>query len=376
MAGITLDLKYKNIKLYRSKKILIGLAVIFSGSANSEVVIEHSGSVTAGTAYHSNIQFLPTNADSIQLYTVRPTYRIKALDGVNEWTGEVGVQFQRSSNKEISEDREDPFGTISWLRELERGTFGLTAQYVKQTTRLLQFTETGLVAQDGTAVTRSVTADWTTQLSDRFELISQAAYEKTNFANTDIFSANSVLFFSGELGYKMNEKFTPFVILDATDFKAFDRIKFQNFFVGGTYSTTPQFQIRAGAGLLHVSSSGQDEGVGFFEVSYEKQRSLFNLIVERTAFATDTSFVNISDNLIATYNYELSDRSAVGANVAFGQNLLNQETQSITSFYARELTPSWAMRLDASLANIKRGNSSSANNNSVGISFTYNSPKF
>jgi len=276
----------------------------------------------------------------------------------------------------VSRRREDPFATVGWKRQLEKGTVGIKTSYLKESTRDTQLAETGLVSEDGTSVTRDVVIDWTTALTEKFGLTTQAGYEDNTFSGSQALQAFDVRYIKGELDYKMSEKVTPFVRLAATDYRSVDRTEFQDLLAGATVTFSPKLKVKAGAGVTHISTTGENKEVGFLQAGYSLQRSKFQLGLAREVFPTATNLVELGDKLTAAYDYALSEKSRLGSELLVSQNDSGQENQEFIGFYERDFTQSWLMRLSLGVANIKSEDQASANNNSVGITFTYNSPKF
>ena len=371
-----MDLKYTKMKFQMPKKLAILVALFFANNAGAAIVLEHSATISLGTDYHSNIQYLEHDAESAYIYSLTPEYKVKALDGTNEWFGNIGVALQRSSNTTVSRNREDPFATIGWKRALEKGMFGLTASYLKESTRTAQFAETGLVVDDGTGVTRAIIADWTRNLTDKVNLTMQAGYEKNKFSGSNAFSDFDVRNINAELDYKLNERVTPFIRVAATDYRSIDRTKYQDLLGGASVTLTQQLKVKVGAGVTHISTVGEDEAVWLVEAVYANQKSVVELELTREVFPTATNLIELGDQLGLTYGYLLSDKSQLGFDLRLSQNDTGLETQDILGFYQHNFTASLLMRLSAAVGNIKSENQNSANNNTIGVTFTYNSPKF
>ncbi len=371
-----MNLKYKKMKFQLCRKLAAVGFLLFSANASAEIVVEHTGQIQAGTEYHSNIQYLERGAQSAYVYSLVPQYQIELLDGVNEWFGLIGVTLQRSSNTTVSRRREDPFANIGWKRDLENGgMLGIKAGYLQESTRTAQLFATGLVAEDGTSVTRDVVADWVTPLTERLDLKLQAAYEKTTFSEIIALVGFSVRNVNAELHYKLNEKVTPFIRVADTDYRAETKIEFQDVLAGAEVNLSPQLKIKAGAGITHFTTSGlDDEAVGFIEADYIRPRSSTRVALSREVFTTGDNTIDLGDRLSLAHQYSLSERSRLGANLDLGQNQSGQENQDLLGFYERDLTTSWMMRLYMGLSNIKDEDRSSANDNLVGFSFIYSSP--
>ena len=180
--------------------------LIVAGNVNAAIILEHSGTVELGTDYHTNLQFLNDKEEkSVYIYSIIPEYKIKALDEKNEWYGSVGVNLQRSSNQDISGNREDPFAKLGWLRRFESGTLDLVTEYSKESSRTTQFTQTGVLTQDGSTTAKSFGATWTYAITPKLDMVSTAEYIKNTFSGVSELSDYHTTDYGVELKYAMSD---------------------------------------------------------------------------------------------------------------------------------------------------------------------------
>jgi hypothetical protein len=168
--------------------------------------------------YDSNIQMQENNEESINFYNTTPTLRVTGNDGVNSLSFNGSVLFQRSSDEDISEDRKDPSLGLGWTRGFERGEFTLSTNYNKSSTRVSERRVTGLIFNDGSAITRSYDASLRYLITEKFSLSTGLNYQETTFsgANLDDFNSKN---FNSRLNYLYNEKLTPFVQFSISRFE-------------------------------------------------------------------------------------------------------------------------------------------------------------
>jgi hypothetical protein len=374
--------KSSKLSLQRATKFVLASAVIFSNNAGAAIVLEHSGTVKIGTDYHSNIQFLnDKQAESVYIYSIVPEYKISVLDDKNKWYGSVGVSLERSSNKTISDDREDPFGKIGWQRELESGKLGLVADYSKQSSRTSQFTETGVLAADGSTVAKSIEAEWLYSISPKLDLTTTAGYNESTFSGVSELSDYNTKEVGVELMYILNERVKPYASILATDYKAngvldSNRIRYQTYRFGTDVTLNPNFGFNASAGMVQFNSSSQDEWIAGLSTTYTGNRYALTGTLERTVYPTGLSRIDVGDRLKADYSYSLSEKSAFGVGLGLTQNNSDLKTQDFTGFYDRDLTRSWLMHVAVGARYSKSPGQESVDDTSVGIFFTYTSPKF
>ena len=324
------------------------------------------------------------NASSVWIYSAVPGYRITALDGKNTWYAGVALRVERSTNLDISDNREDPSGQIGWTRELEKGSAGVSASYIRTSTRNKQFRETGLLFEDGTDTTRAISANWKHLFSEQLDLALDGGYEKTTFGLTqgggdsNVFTDSSTRFLNSTLTYKLSDTYRPYISLGINDFRALKQIKYQNYLAGVIVEATPKFTYDLSVGNTHFSSTGENEWVGGAKANYLGGRYTIDGGLYRSVIATDVGNTELIDLLNLNYSYDLSEKSrwGLGLNLSQVKSDNPNKTQQISAFYARDLSRSWLMNLYLEMRNIKNQGEDSVHGNSAGITFTYNTPKF
>lgn len=363
--------------------VTLGLFALV-GSVNAELVIDHGPSFTAGTEYHSNLRLAAADKESTYIFTLVPSYNVVAEDGKNQWSGVVGLYAERSSNSNVSGNREDPFAVIGWKRLLENGEVGLSTAYVRTSTRDTQFTETGIFTRNGTSVSRSITADWKHGFTEKLNLAMQAGYEKVKFSNSPALSNFEDRYIYSDLFYTLNEEITPFARFGANDFRSKttlnnNQIKYQDYLVGAIFTIAPAFVISAATGITHFSSLGnnanpnidKNEWVAVMKGEYEGNRYTIDGTLSREVNPTSIGDIQLADQLSANYIYSLSEKSELGTSIVLSQNSNNLDTQNVRGFYARNLTENLQMEFALAFRNQKSENANSVNDNVIGINFTY-----
>jgi len=368
-------------------RLALATTVVFSSSINAAVILEHSGRVLMGTEYHSNLNFVDDDLkESVYLYRITPEYVLRALDGKNTWFGSVGVNFWRASNDNIQANREDPFATIGWDRILENGLVGLTAAYTEQSSRNTQFGDTTALNQDGSSTTRSIDANWEHAFSEKWTLLTDAGYEKNKFTGTLDLTDFETKDVGAALRYKLSEKISPYGEIRTTEYKTSlatsgsDTIKYQDYLVGAVVELNPRFNFDVNAGVVDFDSSIDSEWVGEFVAEYTGGRYSLTGGLSRLVNPTGFNGLSLQDSLYADYSYQQSEKSRWGAGISLTQNSFelgsDLDTQQLRGFYDRDLSSAWLMRLELSARNQKDATRDSTDDTSLGIFFTYTSPKF
>lgn len=352
--------------------------LLASVQADAAVILEHSGRVDLGTRYHTNLQFLPEGEESAYVYTLIPQYQAKALDGKNTWSGVVGVELSRSSNQDVRDQREDPFATLQWLRDLESGRFGLRYEYIKQSTRIAQVRETGILADDGTEKSQILAAEWKYLISNKLTLDTLASYRKSRFSGAGPLTNSKTKTLGATLNYSLNEKLMPYISVTGTDFDPGEagKQKYQDYRAGVKWFVSPTLDFDVNLGNTHFSNDGRDKMIGRAVANFTKERGAASFGIARTVIPIDIGLLEITDTVDVSYDYDLSARNKLGALLALSETDSDFESQQVAGYISHEFTPSWLLRMDVAYVNVKDIGNESADDKSIGFTLTYRSPKF
>lgn len=354
----------------------------FAEFASAEVILEQNVDVSAGTEYHTNLQLQQdNNKQSVWLYNIIPKYTMSALDGVNEWYGTAGLNIVRSSNSTVSKDREDPNAEIGWRHELERGDFGIKANYTKASTRESQFQDTGVVIQDGSSIAKSIVASYSHLITSSLNYTGDLGYEKTSFTGVTTLKNYSLGYLNNVFSYKYNEMISPYVGIRLNDYRSSDvintRTKYQEYLVGSELELSPKLTLNIGTGFVHFSPTSKNRLIGLVDVSYKGERYTLTGNIGRTVLPTGLGNIDIADRLAVAYGYDLTEKSSVGVDYGMGKNKATSlDTTQLGAFYNRELTEKWVMRLTYNFRDLKIQGAPKVEDHAAGILFTYKLPNF
>ena len=364
---------------YSAVKSLFVLSVMLLSSQAEALVVLQEAAIPMGVEYDTNPRMSSTDKQSIWRYIATPRYSIAAVADRNRWYSDVSLRLERSSDKSLSVDREDPTIVVGWQRDSERDRFSLIGKYNKASTRFTEFDETGLVVNDASSNTRSLAANWSRLLTERLNFSLGGQYLTTSYSGGN-FTDYATKSLNSSLTYDLNERVRPYIQVALTDFNPDGQgrrnTKSQNYLVGAHVDITPRLNVSAAAGLNHLSSAGTGR-VANTNFNYLGERYSFRGSLERSVSSSSVGNFQESDRLSLGYNYDLSERSRLGADFSWRKNnsLNDSETKQLSGFYARDLTEFWQMRLLLQTRNLKSVNRS-ANGNVAGITFTYNIPEF
>lgn len=367
------QLKLKNL----SKLLAIGL-VICSSPVNAAIVLQKI-SVLTGVEYESNPTFTSSNQRSVLRATALPTYTASLVDEKNRWFTTAGLSVQRSSDSAVSESRQDPNLVVGWEHEYDKGTFNISADYSKTSSRLNEFSTNGVIDQDGSATTKSISANWSRSLTERLNLSAAGQYSQINYARSG-FSNYKSKSLNSSLTYEWNERVNTFAQIGISELNSelnSTQSRFsKSLLVGTTVMLNPTLNMSANAGINHRQGSGAGL-VANLSMSYLAERYNLQGSLSRNVTPSGIGEFQQTNNLNVRYVYELSEISRVGSDFALSNNgsTAGNNTLQIGGWYAKDLSDSMQFRINLNRKQLTNA-IQSASSNIIGISLSYNTPNF
>lgn len=377
--------------LYHKKQFLCALAyascsasLFFPATASAFIVLQQARLPTS-VEYDSNPTMSERDERSVWRYTLTPGYRITASDEVSSWFLDAGLRFQRSSNPDISIDREDPTISAGWKHEFERGSLNANASFSQTSTRITEFDETGtgLVQKDGTSRAKSFSVNGSRLLSERWIASAGTNYRQQDFSGSDLrnFSSRGL---SLGLTYLNNEKISTSLNYSLNDSKsdaggAGTRTS-QNLTLGMSWMLTPQLSSNFALGV-NKTSPGGNGWIGNAGLNYDGNRHHYSATYARSVNATGAGGVSSfleSDRITLRYVFDLSDKSTLSSEYSYSRNnssANDAETQRLSGYYSRQLTENLDLKLTLQRKELK-SSSRSSEADVAAISLSYRWPEF
>lgn len=343
------------------------------------LVLLQQATVSAGVEYDSNPVLVASNRQSVLLYTTVPKYTISAVDDRNRWFATGGLSIQRSSNSSVSGSRQDPAVTAGWEYQFEKSNFNVIAYYNKASSRLNEFTTSGIVDQDGTVTSKSISASWDRQLSDRIGYSLSGQYIKTDYTGS-AFTNYATKSISSSLTYELNEKIKPFIQVGISQLNSEGNSTrsstSKSYSLGTAIDINPTLKMSASAGINQQQLTGNG-WVASTSLFYTQERYNLEAALSRNVTPSGLGDFQETDNASLKYSYELSEKSNAGADFVWSSNsaINGNETRQLSGWYLKELSNYWQFKLSLIRKDFKN-NSQSANANIFGFSLIYNTLEF
>ena len=358
---------------------LILVCLMVNPTYADALVVLQQATVLAGVEYDSNPGFASNNEQSVLRFTTLPKYTVSAVDDRTRWFATAGLNIQRSSNNAVSGSRQDPAVSAGWEYQFQKSVVNITADYNKSSSRLTEFITSGVVDKDGSVISKSISASWGTQLSNRLGLSLASQYLKTDY-NSSAFTNSTTKSISSSLTYELNEKVRPFIQIGISQLNSQRTTSkstlSKTYLLGTTLDLNPKVRMSASLGLNQQQIVGNG-WVANTTLNYIEEKYDFRAILSRNVAPSGLGDFQKTDNLSLGYSYELSDKARAGADFIWNINSATSgnETRQLTGWYSKELSDYWLFKLSLNLKDLKNS-TQSANASIFGISFIYNTPEF
>ena len=340
-----------------SLKLIIAILLLVI-SVNVLAATVQSLTLPLTLGYESNPQFLVNNKKSINRVTLNPGYSITSTQGANQWFTNASLSLVRTSDQTISQDRNDPSLNLGWKHDYETGQFGVTGFLNEQSTRVSEFTDSGLVSGDNTKKTRTLSVNWLNNLNDRTSLTLTGAATNVTF---DGLATAGLVDYRNEsinttLSYTLSEQVETFVQYTYSRYIPEDvnsnSSEINSADLGVTWQVNEKLNIITSAGLNEIKSENNTNEKSWqasLSAQYTALRTNSYFSLSRSQSPGSTGSLNESNRFAVGWSYKLSERDNLALDFSWRQNLtLNKtETKQFSANYTRELSLSWDFRMSA-----------------------------
>ena len=368
---------------------IIGSILSFSITTNTFAATVQSLTLPLMFEYESNPLFSPSDEQPISRVILVPNYSVRVNQGAEQWSAVASLRLEESSDEAISQNRNDPSINLGWTHDYETGQFGATALLSDQSTRVSEFTDSGLLSGDNTRKTRSWSVNWLNNLSDRTSLrfdgaVSNVMFDGLNTAGLVNYRNESI---DATLNYTLSEQMEIFSQLSFSRFKPEDTSSLNSetkgFNIGLTWNVNEKFNITSSVGASEIKSennnqiSKQQNWQAMLNMQYATLRTNSHLSLSRSQSPGSTGSINETNQLAAGWLYNLSEKEEIALNISWRQNLTQNktETKSLAAIYTRQISLSWDFSLSATHRNRDDG-LFSVSSNSAMVSIIYNLSDF
>jgi hypothetical protein len=362
------------VRLY----IMPAALVIYSGQGWADSW-QQAGSARVSTEYETNPAMSLTYPGSVWRALLEPSYTLIGRVGANDLKAGLALQIARSSNKTLSQNREDPSVFLDWQQQSEAGEFGISAKYNETATRVAEIRNIGPGFADGTRASRTMSGSWNKALSERSTLSADGTYEGVSYKGGTYINYVTR---SGNMMFKYDwsEHSTPFVKMSYADYvpagsnflsssanvvlglnwKAFD-------YLGGSLQ----------AGKSKVSNANMDTQIAA-DIQYAGQRTGLVLNASRQVSSSGLGGFVTVDQANGSWSYALSERSKTGIDLGWQNNHFVPDiiNRSAGAWLQHDLNSFWGLRTYYLHSISEQVGVGGASSNKLGIALVYTHADF
>jgi len=352
----------------------------FAGVVNA-AIWQSSVVVPTTVEYDSNPLLLTSEEKGVTRTIIAPDYNLIGQFDRDQLRLGMGMHLLRSSDRSIVDDREDPNLSLGWQRQTETGGFGLLAQYNESSTLSGTVLDTGVVTTDGTQKMSSLTANWSSTVTERSTLANETRY---NHARYDIDTLTGYDEYSNYSSwtYAWSERTDIISGFEARRYEPQDTTTAlaSNSYVpsiGLKHQFSERFEGAMHAGVNKTTGSGGGRrGEGGMSLFYRGSRAEASLSAERSTVASAEGGFAELDMVRGGWSYLVTETSRLGVDASWqdakGETPNTLQTYSVWA--SRELSRAWDMRFSLMYKERQQDGLPDAEATIVGMTLTYRYP--
>lgn len=351
----------------------------FSTTAANAAGFKSVVDLDTSAQYDTNPALVPDAiAEPVWRGVVRP--QLTAYRNVDGHSVELqaALRLQRSSDEDLSRNREDPSVGATWTRAGQRSRLMASARYEESSTRLTELEDTNLVLLDGTRSSLSANTEWAYRLSERQDFEATASFTDATFDDSPLVDFESIM---GSLGYSVRatESVRPFVNLTAVRFLPDEagvagrpaaesemvglglglRLQLNSFWtvegIGSAVRLNTDLPPDAALSANPDAAVSADEGAEVLDgdawnaeasVDYRGARTRFSASAGRTTAPSAAGALVEADVANIMLAWDASAVSQVGLRVNWRRNsgVVENEIRGGELYYERRFSQAWTMR--------------------------------
>jgi hypothetical protein len=350
---------------------------------------QQDGAIRVSTEYDTNPTMVPANPSGIWQSVpsgiwqsvFAPSYTLRRMSDANELNAGAALQIAHSSNKALSQDRNDPSAFLGWNRQSDAGNFGISAKYDETSTRISEISNTGPMLADSTRASRMISGSWNKALSERSTLSVDGAYEGVAYSSgayTDYATRSGNMMFQ----YDWSERNKPYIKISYVNYEPANGnlpspSHSANVALGLNWEATEYLKGTLQAGKSKVSGAGMGTQ-GLASVQYTGQRAGLVLNASRQVSATGLGGFVTVDQANGNWSYVLNDLNRFGIDLGWQKNHYLAETINSTTgaWLQHDINSYWGARTYYLHRTSHQVGVGGATSDTLGVALTYTHADF
>ena len=362
------------------------LVTLAASHAVAQTPTQHQFSIPNGFELDNNPSLVAGGSSSVWLWRANPRYTFTRQQDASSWSLSAGANIERSSNRTLRDDRQDPSLSFTFRQQTPRSGWSVDASAAQASTRATELDATGIVTLDRTQTTYSLGWSGQQALSERWSLgggvnVRDIRYDTLALVENRTTAANASLSYTlteretvslqGSVSrYNPGQGGTPGAAQASTNSgltASYNRV------------VSPTLEWGARLGVVRITGANADTSwVGGASLTHTGQ--LFSATLDAGRNVTSSGLLGgfaTNHAVRASLSYALSERTRLGANVSYTRNVGNSPTRDSATTVGvsatTELSPFWqlAFSLQQRQANRAAGN---ASGQVAGVNLIYTHP--
>lgn len=361
---------------------MLHLAVVGQSFVWMPALAQNTLTVTTELARVSNPELAEVDRGSVTLIRTSPVYTIRREEANSLTEFAFGGTIERSSNTNLSANRELPRASVLWQNTGQLAVLELRASLEEASTRETEFADFGRVTLDSTERTGTLGARWTRDLTAQSRLELSALHRQVDY------DAPLLVDFSETQGSAVYG-FEPSDVVRYTATLGVARLNPEGggesasrtgIGVGYQRDLTEELTVNANVGAVRVTLPQRKTfGIAGLRLGYEGERIGYTVSWSREVSAGGSvGGYERSEAYDASVSYPWSATTSLS--VGAGRTRSLEADRNIgTTAYARvrsELTQFWALTFGLESRRAKPPGRPSASSNSAVVGLVYQNPNF
>jgi len=340
---------------------------------------QQAWSARASAEYDSNSTMDPANRAGIWRSMFVPSYKLNRTGDANELNAGVALNIERSSNKMVSQDRNDPSVFLDGRRQSDAGEFGLSAKYEEVATRITEIDNTGPFIADSTRASRTISGSWSKALSERSTLSADDSYQGVSYkGGSYVDYANQTAGLT--LNHVWSEYNSTFLRVSNVKYVPADggpSSRLASATLGWNRKVADYLEGSLQAGRSR-SGTAQMSTQGTVQMKYTGPRTRLALNAGRQIIPSGLGGFVTADQANGSWSYALSERSNTGMDLGWGKNHFTTDIINRTAgaWLQHELNFFWVVRANYLHKITEQNGLARASSNILGIAFVYTHADF
>lgn len=309
--------------------------------------ISQSVDLYSALIYDTNPR-LAQDSQSVWISRFIPRYKIQHNTDQDEQYLDMALTVQRSTDSEVSVDRNDPKITLGFNHLFSRGSVSSSIGFVRRSTRLTEFDDTGLVLSDGSRDTRFFNLTGVYQFSSKSTVSGGYSFSDTRFSGNSQLRDYTSSSLNSNFNHQFNDQLTGLLGISLTEIsRTTGKAYLLNPTIGFSLMPLQSLVLDVTVGRSRVYLQGLPANDGYtYNISstYTADKNILNASLLRSVRPNGLGFQE-SDKAQIKWSHKLNDFSdfylAYGLNK---NNTLNQvETSNASIGYNKKINNEWGL---------------------------------